>query len=109
MEFKFDDGGLKDLEKRVNELDRKQKENGGSVNVPFTELFNDKFMVKYTSFKTLDELFEKSGFKVESQEDFKNIPDAEWDIFIKENTKFSSWEEMYSEAATKYVATQLGF
>lgn len=108
MELKFDDSGLRNLEKKINDLDKKQKENGGSVSIPFTELFNDKFMIENTQFQTFDELFEKSGFKIESQEDFKNIPDDEWDIFIKENTKFDSWQEMYSEAGTKYVASQLG-
>lgn len=109
MEIKFDNSGLRDLEKRINDLDRKQKENGGSVEVSFAELFNDKFLQEYTSFQTLDELFVKSGFKIESQEDFKSIPDDEWDVFIKENTKFSSWEEMYLEAGTEYAARQLGF
>ena len=109
MEIKFDDSGLRDLQKRLNNLDKKQKENDGNLEIPFEELFYNEFMKEHTSFKTFDELLEKSGFQVDNQEDFKNIPDNEWNIFIKENTKFESWEEMQSEAGTKYVANQLGF
>jgi len=64
-------------------------------------------MKKYSSFISLDEMLEKSPFKIESQEDFQKIDDAEWDIFIKNNTKFNSWEEMLSTASTIWVKKQL--
>lgn len=43
-------------------------------------------------------MIQANGFKVESEDDFKAIPDAEWDVFIHDNTSFGSWREMLEAA-----------
>jgi len=43
-------------------------------------------------------MFERSGFKVESQEDFAAIPDEAWDDFICTNTSYFNWREMLQAA-----------
>jgi hypothetical protein len=54
-------------------------------------------------------MFDASGFKIESPEDFAAIPDAEWDQFIRDNTTFASWEAMLGEAGGEWAARKLGF
>lgn len=90
--------GLKDLQKKV-------KSAGDDVSFP--DLFNPNFMTTFTYFSNIDEFFQKSPFKVKSSEDFDNINKTELNSFIKENTKFSTWEEMKTEAGKMYVSKQL--
>jgi hypothetical protein len=93
---------LEDMAERAAELDGKQR------TVPLSDLLNDDFISEHSSFASFNELLAKSPFKVETKEDFEAIPDAKWDSYIAANTSFESWEEMQHQAATKYLAKQLG-
>jgi hypothetical protein len=53
-------------------------------------------------------LFESSGFRIESPEDFKAIPDADWDAFIGRETTFADWQAMLDEAVKVWTIKQLG-
>ena len=75
--------------------------------VSFAELFPPRFMSEHSSFGTMEELFDKSGFKVESMEDFGAIPDEEWETFIVQNTNFDSWEEMQQTAGASFAQEAL--
>ena len=99
--------GLDKLEKQLKQMEKGAKELSRTKQVSFSELFTTSFMRKYTSFSTLDELLQAGGFKVESQEDFEAIPDAEFDKHIAATTRFKNWEDMLSEATTQYVAKKL--
>lgn len=100
---KFNDN-LKQLNKNVRELEQ-------TVQVTLDELMNPQFMSNCSKFPSLNELFEKSGFKIESPEDFAAIPDEEWDAFIKESTTYENWLEMqmaaHEEYASKYINATL--
>ena len=74
-----------------------------------TELLTPSFLAGCTLFNSADELFEKSGYKIESQEDFNAIPDEPWDEFIRNNTSFSSWKEMLEAATAAWAKGKLGF
>jgi hypothetical protein len=52
-------------------------------------------------------MFERSGFKVESQEDFAAIPDEPWDDFIRSNTSFFNWREMLQAAGAAWAKSKL--
>ncbi|MFB3766582.1 MAG: hypothetical protein ACE14P_15240 [Methanotrichaceae archaeon] len=65
-------------------------------------------MNKYTDYSSIDEMFDASGFKVESNEDFDKIPVDKLDKFIKEHTKFPTWEKMIGTAGEEYVIHKLG-
>lgn len=91
---------LKGLQQRAEQLD-------GQHSVPLSEIFPDEFMLRNTEFVSIAELFEASGFKVETEEDFKSIPEAEWDKFIKERTRFASWDEMKNAAAVEWAKRRL--
>ena len=77
--------------------------------VSFDVLFNANFMTTHTNFKSFDELLNAGGFIVNSQEDFKAIPDDIFDEHIKKFTEFNSWQEMMQVAGQAYVISQLKF
>lgn len=90
-------------------LDKFQKniERLQDAEVPFSELFPSGFMARNTNFTSFDDLLAKSGFKVETEEDFVNIPDVEWDVFIASDTRFANWEEMLQKAFEEYAQRKL--
>jgi hypothetical protein len=49
-------------------------------------------MTTFTNFSSIDEFLKKNPFDVHSQEDFENIDENELDKYVKETTRFSSWE-----------------
>jgi hypothetical protein len=96
-----DKSGLDQLAKNLQRLD-------GTRNVAFEEIFPNRFMRKYTKFASIDEMFEKGGFKVESQADFEAVPEADLNRFVVANTRFRSWEDMLGKASEEYALRQLG-
>ena len=104
MSVKMD--GFDDLQKFFKNLEKKAKDASGEAS--FSELFNPDFMTAFTNFKSIDEFFEKSPFDINTQEDFENLNESELDNYVKENTRFSSWEEMMNEAGKRYIAKKLG-
>lgn len=101
--------GLDKLEKQLKQMERNAKELNGSKNIPLSQLFPASFMKKYTSFSSVDDLFEAGGFKIDSQSDFDALPSDKLDKHIAATTKFRSWEDMLGEATSQYVASKLGF
>ncbi len=92
---------LEDLARRAKELD-------GQHQVSIANLLTPEFLSQCSRFRSADELFEGSGFKVQSTEDFAAIPDAEWDTFISGNTGFANWQEMLDAAVKEWTIRQLG-
>ena len=105
-EIKFELKGLEELSKNLDKI-TKELESFKDQRVTFNQLFQPAFMAKYTQFRTINEMVEKSPFKVESEEDFKNIPDKEWDNYVKEKTSFQSWDEMMSKAGQEYLGKKV--
>ena len=92
---------------RIKKISKNAKELNGSNEVSFVELFDKSFMNEHTNFSSFEELLESGNFIVNSPEDFEAIPDKEFDVHINTTTKFSSWEEMYSEAAADWALKNL--
>lgn len=92
--------GLKKLQKKIEKLSQPHE-------VAFSELYNDKFMSKYTSVSSFDRLLELGGFEVKSIEDFKAIPNEAWEECIRDHTSFNSWKDMQHEAVGAYLKNQL--
>ena len=88
------------LQKRVEELE-------GTHQVPFDQAFPPDFMIEFTDFTSIDEMFEASGFKADTEKDFAAIPDDEWDAFVARTTRFASWEEMRAEAGQRWAQKKL--
>ena len=93
--------------KKLEDMKKNLKKVEGKQTVPFSELFNQSFMLKYTRYTNFDEMLNDSGL-LKKYGDFESIDDEEWDIFINKYTKFSKWEEMNSEAGKIWMAKQIG-
>lgn len=104
----FEMQGLKELQKKLKELEQGAGAVDGKHQVSLTELFHPEFISSCSKFSTVEELFDASGFKIESQEDFQAIPDAEWDAFIKSHTVYENWLEMQKIAAAQWTKRKLG-
>lgn len=92
--------GLEEVRKKLKKLEEIKQ-------VSFAELFNPEFMAANTDFQNITEMFERSGFKHDSMEDIKAIPDEEWDSFVSANTRFSTWEEMQKVAHSQFIKKTL--
>ena len=101
--------GLEKLQKELENLSRKAEELDGKHSVPVSELLTDSFISKHTKFSSAEEMFNASGFKIETQEDFTAIPDAEWDNFINSVSSFENWQSMLAEAGKEWAVKKLGF
>jgi len=96
------------VERHLNDLSRKAKALHGTRRVRIDELFPRAFMRKYTRYGSFDEMVKGSGFKVENEEDFTAIPDADWDRLVKSVTRFESWHAMREQATADWSAKKLG-
>jgi hypothetical protein len=104
--IRFD--GFDELSKKFDEL-QESAESIQGTQVPVGELLTPGFLAKHTRFLSEDELFEASGFSVQSTENFEKIPDEEWDNFIQQNTPFATWSDMLSAAGAEWAQKKLGF
>ena len=59
-------------------------------------------------FGSADEMYQASGFKIETPEDFAAIPDEDWDAFIRSISSFADWKSMLNEAGKEWAAQKLG-
>jgi len=96
INFKFDDKPLRELQKKVKELDGERK-------VALSELLPDDFIRQYTNYQTLQEMIDASGIK-----NTEEIGNKEFSKFIAAHTQFPTWEKMLQVAATSYYKRQLG-
>lgn len=101
--------GLDEIIEQFEELGEKADDLSGEHEIEFEELFNEEFMESYTSFKNIDQLIEESQWEVESNEDFEDLPDDQFDKYISANTEFESWEDMLQIALNEWIAKKLGF
>lgn len=100
--------GLNELQKKLNDLEQGVKELDGERFVPMSELLTDAFLSKHTRFSCAKEMFDNSGFKVESQEDLAAIPDDDGDEYVRSVSDFRDWESMLSVATQEWVGKKLG-
>jgi len=107
MSSSFEIKGLGKIQNNLKRSSDEIEKLSGPQNVSFNDLFPREFMSKHTRFASIDEMVKKSPFKVESEEDFKNIPDEAWDVYVRENTPFNSWAEMISKAGEEYLGKQV--
>lgn len=93
----------------VDVMEKSQKrKSDGRMYFKIIGLFDEKFISKYTSFEFIEELFVKSPFQVETDEDYERIKGEEFDNFIQDETMFFNWEHMVYQA-WKEVLTEDSF
>lgn len=103
----FEIKGLDEVQESLENLAKKAQELDGQHDVPLEELFPPEFLKEHTSVTTVQQLMDESGFTINSQEDFNNIPDEDWDKYIRKVTSFSSWKDMLESAAQEYTIRKL--
>ena len=101
--------GLEETKRKLEDLQRRAKELHGRRTVPFSELFPPQFIRKHTDFDSFESMLDASGFKVRAQEEFEEIPDGEWDAFIKSHSRFADWKDMLNAAGQEYIVRKMGF
>ena len=106
--LKFEMSGFDELERELQQLADKAEAMEGEHSVPLVELCPPAFMAAHTDFATIEEMFEASGFAVETPKDFAAIPDAEWDAFIASRTRFADWNTMQEKAAADWIGRGIG-
>jgi len=102
----FEIKGLKELQNKLDTL-AKNTDSIDGQSVPLTEILTADFVASSSRFASAQELFDASGFSLNSPEDFKMIPDDEWDEFISKNTSYQNWSEMRDAAIKQWVKGQL--
>jgi hypothetical protein len=100
MSVKINRSGLNKLIKNIKEME-------GTHQVKLTDILHPAFVSAHSTYSDLEALFKASGFKIDTPEDFKAVPDDQWDDFIKTNTDFENWSEMQKAGHREYVAAQL--
>jgi hypothetical protein len=100
--------GAKEVQQKLRDVSNRARQLDGPHNVPILELLTPSFLSTCSRFGSVNEMFEASGFKIESKEDFKAIPEGEWDEFIKKHTSFPNWRQMLEAAAVPWTKNRLG-
>lgn len=99
--------GLDELTRKLDDLSNKAKALDGQPSVPVADLLTPAFVSEHTRFADMNQMFEASGFKIESQADFAAVPDDKWDEFIRSISSFQDWKEMLAQAGNDWTAKQL--
>jgi hypothetical protein len=99
--------GLEEFRKKLDDLQNRVESISGERSVPINELLTPDFLAACSTFSSAEEMFERSGFKVESQEDFAAIPDEPWDDFIRSDTSYFNWREMLQAASVAWTKSKL--
>jgi len=94
--------GFKDFGEKLNKATEE-----ASGNVSFDKLFNKEFLAKHSNLQTIDEMFDKAGVTIESEDDFKALSEETLNSIVKQHTIFSSWKEMLGKAGEDYMATAI--
>ncbi len=95
--------GLKELQKKLEKMQKNAEKLSKTKSIPLDELLSKGFISKNTNFKSFEQMMESGNFDISSTEAFKKIPDDGLDKFISANTKFKSWQNMIDCAAKEYA------
>ena len=99
--FSFDNSGLKKIQNNIDKLSSELE------SVDFTEIFSDKFMKSNTSFSNFEKFIKLSGFDWSTQETVKKIPVEKLNEFVAANTKFSTWEQLFTTAQKQFLEQKM--
>jgi hypothetical protein len=100
--------GLRDLERKLKDISERAQKLQGPTNVPLSELLTSEFLKTCSRFNSVTEMFNASGLVITNADDFKAVPDYQWDEFIKQNTSFADWNQMLGAAARDWTKDKLG-
>jgi len=96
------------LRQKLADLARRSRDLHGQHEIRLSELISEDFLASCSSFSSFEELLAGSPFEIKSTEDFKAIPEADWDTFIGQNTSYPTWREMQEGAVREWTRGKLG-
>ncbi|WP_106766875.1 hypothetical protein [Paenibacillus faecalis] len=96
------DKKLKDIQENTKKLSNFERE------VHTDDLFPESFVQMYSDFSSLQELLKAAGYEGQSQEEFESFVQKDFDAFLADHSKLSSWQEFQDKAVAAYVARLLG-
>ena len=99
--------GMEEFRRKLDRLKRNAASLHGTHQIPVADLMHPAFMRSCSSFQSFQEMLDASPFKVQSTDDFKAIPDNEWDAYVRKVTKFSCWREMIKTAGAEWAKSRL--
>lgn len=103
MSFNINLSGLENFQKELN----KKVQDFNSKPKTFADIFNSSFMNTYTKFSNINDFFSNGGFIINSKKDLENINETDLDMYVSNNSSFSSWNEMQKTASVEYAKKQL--
>ena len=106
--FAIDTSGFDELEKKLSQLGKNAEQLDGETKVTLDELFIPDFMRQYTPCASLDELLTSEGYNITTPDEFRAVPEDEWDRHIQAKTQFGTWQEMLNQASADWALRQLG-
>ena len=86
---------LEFIQRKIDELSSRE--------ISISELFNDSFMKRHSSFSSFNDFLQAGGFVVNSKEDFAAISNVKFGEHISKTTDFDDWDEMRLFAVEQYV------
>lgn len=105
--FTFDASGFDDVMNELNDIADKAHDLNGTK-VSLFELFDSDYMDLHANSLTIDEFLSRGNAIVESEEDLESLSSDEFNLYVSDNTDFSSWDEMLEDATNSYLEKQLG-
>lgn len=97
--------GLNNLIRRIRQIQSNAQTLDGIHQVPAGQLFNNAFMRTHTEFSNFADFSTASPCELRSDKDFE--APAELDGFVRDRTRFSSWQEMFRQAVHDWAEQRL--
>lgn len=98
LNVELNEKSIKNAIDKLKEVQENIKEAEQPKSYTLKELFPNDFIEEYTNCKTIKEFVENSGLDF-SHEANKMFCSDEFNKYVSENSKFTSWEEMKNLAA----------
>jgi len=95
---------------KLNILDKLQQnieEVSGTHTYKLTDILNDEFIRKNTTFRSYGDMINKSGLVLTETTAEELYSNEKLNAFIKENTGFENFKDMCTSAASEYVAKKV--
>jgi len=102
--------GTNKVERKLKRLERKVKKVAKPTKRPLSQLLNDKFMRKYTSYSSFSDFVLGSGLITNANEITEDLLSSkEFNDYVNDKTRFSSWNEMLQAASTEDLKNRIKF
>ena len=97
-----------DFDSKDMPLNREQALDGNNDGKFIERLFNSNFMKEYTKYDNLTDFILDSGLIPQdvssiTYELFQTISGEKLDTYIRDSTIFSSWDDMFDKATSRYL------